>query len=72
MPVKIRDLKRELRRAGFVWRPGKGSHTVWSHPLLPDTWTMSGNDGDDAQRYQEREVRDLIRRAHEAEEERDP
>ncbi|MDP9352987.1 MAG: type II toxin-antitoxin system HicA family toxin [Chloroflexota bacterium] len=68
MPRKVRDLKRDLRRAGFSQRPGKGSHTVWSHSLLPDNWTMSGNDSDDARHYQEREVRDLIRRAREAEE----
>jgi hypothetical protein len=31
MPRKIRELKAELRRAGFVERPAKGSHTFWEH-----------------------------------------
>lgn len=60
MPPKIRELKTSLRRAGFVERTGKGSHTVWSHPLVPGHFTMAGNDGDDAKRYQERDVRQLL------------
>ena len=53
MPVKIRELKARLRKAGFYSRPGKGSHTVWKHPNLPGVrLVLSGADGDDAQRYQ--------------------
>jgi len=55
LPPKIRELKTELRRAGFRVRAGKGSHTVWKHPLGQQRVTRS--DGDDAQRYQERQVR---------------
>ena len=52
MPRKLRELKRDLRRAGFVSHPGKGSHTFWRHPLLPATKvTLSGHDGDDADHY---------------------
>ncbi len=37
---------------------GKGSHSVWQHPLVPQNEvTLGGHDGDDAQPYQEREVR---------------
>ena len=55
MPRKVRELKADLRRAGFVYRAAKGSHTFWSHPLLPgDRVTVSGNDGDDVEPYQER------------------
>lgn len=59
MPRKIRELKRDLRDAGFELQPkrGKGSHTVWKHPLVPQAVILSGADGDDAQGYQEREVR---------------
>ena len=32
MPQKIRQLKAALAKAGFFFRPGKGSHTVWEHP----------------------------------------
>lgn len=61
MPPKIRQLKAELRKAGFSVRPGKGSHLVWTHPLLPkDEVTLSGHDGDDAQRYQEKLVRNIL------------
>ncbi|MHC5855857.1 type II toxin-antitoxin system HicA family toxin [Nostoc sp.] len=36
MPKKIRDLKAILLKAGFFYRPAKGSHTFWTHPLIPD------------------------------------
>ncbi|WP_322743355.1 type II toxin-antitoxin system HicA family toxin [Sphaerospermopsis aphanizomenoides] len=32
MPNKIRELKKMLKKAGFIERPGKGSHTNWTHP----------------------------------------
>lgn len=61
MPRKIRQLKADLKKAGFVFRPGKGSHTFWEHPQHPDLFiTISGQDGDDAQRYQERDVQKLL------------
>lgn len=54
MPRKIRELRADLRKAGFSFRPGKGSHTVWTHVALPGfAVTLSGHDGDDADRYQE-------------------
>jgi predicted RNA binding protein YcfA (HicA-like mRNA interferase family) len=54
MPKKIRQLKSMLLKAGFVCRPGKGSHTSWTHPGLPGkALTLSGHDGDDARHYQE-------------------
>lgn len=69
MPRKVRELRRDLRRAGFRMRPGKGSHTVWEHSQLPGPpVVVSGGDGDDAQRYQEREVRDALQRLREAQE----
>lgn len=60
MPRKVRALKADLRREGFVSRTAKGSHTYWKHPLLPARITLSGADGDDAKPYQERGVRDAI------------
>ena len=56
MPKKIRDLKAMLVKAGFRWRPGKGSHTKWEHPRATKPVVLSGNDGRDARRYQEDEV----------------
>jgi predicted RNA binding protein YcfA (HicA-like mRNA interferase family) len=60
MPRKIRELKTDLRQAGFRWRPGRGSHTVWAHSALPDEVTLSGHDGDDAKPYQEKRVRAVL------------
>ena len=60
MPQKIRELKKMLRRAGFKERPGKGSHTNWTHPLYSGKVTVSGKDSDDAKRYLEKEVERAI------------
>jgi predicted RNA binding protein YcfA (HicA-like mRNA interferase family) len=57
MPRKIRELRADLSRAGFTQLPGKGSHTKWEHPLVPNTVVISGHDGADAQPYQEKQVK---------------
>jgi predicted RNA binding protein YcfA (HicA-like mRNA interferase family) len=63
MPLKVRQLKATLSKAGFSWRPAKGSHTYWTHPSLPNLRvTISGNDGDDAQKYQILDVKNALRR----------
>ena len=62
VPKKIRELKSMLSKAGFACRAGKGSHTVWSHPRLPESLTLSGNDGQDAKPYQEKQVKRMIDR----------
>jgi len=61
MPPKIRQLKAKLSKAGFLLRPGKGSHTIWYHPSIPDlTIAISGKDGNDAKPYQIDDVRDAL------------
>ena len=67
MPRKVRQLKADLKKVGFVEQKdrGKGSHTVWEHPVTKRRLTISGHDGDDAQRYQEQQVREAIREAAE-------
>jgi len=61
MPPKIRQLKAQLKKAGFSSRPGKGSHTVWEHPILPKVRvTIAGKDGDDAKRYLVEEVQSAL------------
>ena len=50
-----------LSKAGFTYRSGKGSHTVWSHPLLPYSLTLSGKDGADADLYQEKDVKNALK-----------
>lgn len=49
-----------LRQAGFTELPGKGSHTNWIHPLYTGKLTISGKDGADAKRYQEKDVQQAI------------
>lgn len=69
MPRKIRQLKRDLRRAGFeeLAGRGKGDHTAWRHPLVEGRpLIIDGQDGDDAKHYQERDVREALERAREA------
>jgi predicted RNA binding protein YcfA (HicA-like mRNA interferase family) len=61
MPPKIRDLVRELGRAGFANRGGKGSHRNFIHPCVKDAVTLSGSAGDDAKPYQVSMVRKAIR-----------
>lgn len=60
MPRKIRELIRDLRQAGFIERGGKGSHRNFKHPS-GIRLTLSGSPGDDARRYQERDVTQAIR-----------
>ena len=55
MPKKIRELIHNLKNAGFINRGGKGSHRNFKHPSGTKI-TISGNPGDDAKKYQERDV----------------
>lgn len=64
MARKIRQLIHDLERAGFLDRGGKGSHRNLEHPKGIRI-TVSGQPGDDAKRYQEREVRSKIRESKE-------
>ncbi|MBK8476743.1 MAG: type II toxin-antitoxin system HicA family toxin [Opitutaceae bacterium] len=59
MPRKVRQLIADLERAGFVHRPGKGSHRNYEHPRGSRV-TLSGASGDDAKPYQEKLVRRSI------------
>jgi predicted RNA binding protein YcfA (HicA-like mRNA interferase family) len=60
MPRKVRELIEDLEKSGFVDRGGKGSHRNFEHPG-GIRLTLSGQTGDDAKPYQEREVRRAIR-----------
>jgi len=68
MPRKVRELRQDLSQAGFVLlkKRGKGSHTVWRHPALADTYTLSGDNGDDAAPYQEKHVRGALQALEQA------
>jgi predicted RNA binding protein YcfA (HicA-like mRNA interferase family) len=62
MPRKIRQLIKELEKAGFISRGGKGNHRNLIHPK-GIAITISGKPGDDAKHYQEKEVELKITRS---------
>jgi predicted RNA binding protein YcfA (HicA-like mRNA interferase family) len=64
MPRKLRELRSDLRKAGFVLARQRGSHQVWQFPGLGGAEiVLSGGDGDDAKPYQERDVQRVVERA---------
>ena len=68
MPKKIRELKSMLRAAGWMQVPGgKGSHTKWAHSTVARRVVLAGNDGADADRYQERDVTQAVMEAQKGE-----
>ena len=64
MPRKIRELIHDLSEAGFYEIPGggKGAHRTFTHASYPGAVTLSGQTGDDAKAYQEKQVRQAIER----------
>jgi predicted RNA binding protein YcfA (HicA-like mRNA interferase family) len=73
MPRKIRELKAQIAREGFVYLPkrGKGSHERWRHPLIRKTLTIPGNDGDDVPLYLEKQLATLLTELEHLREDRD-
>jgi hypothetical protein len=58
------DVKIQVRQSSIFAKlgiDGKGSHTVWSHQDLDYSIILSGRDSADAQRYQEKDVRNALR-----------
>jgi len=55
MTRKIRQLIKDLEKAGFINRGGKGSHRNYIHPKGVAI-TISGKLGNDAKYYQEKEI----------------
>jgi predicted RNA binding protein YcfA (HicA-like mRNA interferase family) len=60
MPRKIRQLLSDLKQAGFFLDRQKGSHRQFKHSEWPGIITISGGEGDDAQRYQEKQIAQAI------------
>ena len=61
MPRKGRPLKADLRRAGFLPIRQKGSHVTWEHERYPNiAVVLAIQDGEDADTYEERAVRQAI------------
>ncbi len=62
MPRKIRDLLKDLRKAGFILVDGgKGSHRKFQGKAGKVVMIVPGGDGDDAQPYLERQVQEKIK-----------
>ena len=61
VPRKLRELRADLRAAGFAIDHQTGSHQVWKHPLIPGiSVNLAGKDGADAKPYQETQVRKAL------------
>lgn len=60
MPPKVRELIAELERNGFSARSGKGSHRVYSHPKSYRNVVISGKEGNDAQKYQIKQIKEAL------------
>ena len=60
MPPKIRELIADLERYGFESRGGKGSHRNYYHSKYATVVTISGKEGNDAQKYQVKQVKDAV------------
>ena len=61
MPRKIRQLIADLEKSGFYQvSGGKGSHRKYRHPRFMGAVILSGKEGEDAQYYQEKQVRRAI------------
>ena len=65
MPPKVRDLVKDLEKAGFRDRGGKGSHRNFAHPNVSKPVTISGKLGNDAKQYQIRAVEKAVQEAEE-------
>jgi len=61
MPPRIRELIAELERNGFTNRGGKGSHRNFNHPKRKRPVTITGKLGEDAERYQIKDVTNAIK-----------
>jgi len=63
VPPKVRELVKNLEKAGFRNRGGKGSHRNFVHPKVSKPVTISGKLGDDAKKYQIRAVEKAVQEA---------
>lgn len=69
MSRKLRQWRANLQRVGFYLDHQTGSHQIWKHPLIPGiSVNLVGKDSADAKPYQERELREALRKLQEAQE----
>ena len=68
LPRKIRQLVKDLEKAGFEFEPAKGSHRKYTHDLTTDVVIIYGQIGDDASPYQEKHLRVALENLRKAKE----
>ena len=64
MPRKIKELKSLLLKAGFTYRPAKGSHSKWTHAQLFQAIIIAGKDSSDAKPYLEKQCLEALKKLH--------
>ena len=67
MPRKVRQVRTDLRRKGFIIINQEDSHEKWGHWLIPTTITVAGKDGDDVPPYLEKQLRIILDKLDEEE-----
>ena len=60
VPRKLRELIADLKHAGFIQEPARGSHRKYRHPDGVTVVLSGHREGADALPYQERQVRRMI------------
>jgi predicted RNA binding protein YcfA (HicA-like mRNA interferase family) len=60
VPRKLRELIVDLKRAGFVQEPARGSHRKFRHPRGVTVILSGHGEGADALAYQGRQVQRMI------------
>jgi len=60
VPRKLRELIADLKRAGFVQEPARGSDRKFRHPKGVTAVLSGHSEGADALPYQERHVHQVI------------
>jgi len=60
----VRDIISDLKQAGFqlVKGQGKGDHRKYRHPALQGSLILDGKSGSDAKHYQEKQLREALRK----------
>lgn len=57
MPIKVRDLIKELVKDGWGLDRQAGSHRIFKHPTKPNNVSVPGRDGQDVPTGTEKKIR---------------
>ncbi|MBI4411370.1 MAG: type II toxin-antitoxin system HicA family toxin [Deltaproteobacteria bacterium] len=62
--LKVQEAEAILKHWGYLYRPGKGSHQNWKHPIKPKILTIAVH-GKELPRYITRELKKLMEEQNE-------